>query len=78
MITQKTRHEVHSARSQLLIRRDASTNFWVTFTRNETNGVIPVRFAERAGFSAGAELCLELGLECENYGRQWVILSSAE
>jgi hypothetical protein len=66
--------EVHLARSAFLMRRDSSTNFWVTFRRSETNGVIPVRFAERAGFVAGAELDLELGLEIENYGRQWVVL----
>ena len=68
--------EVHSARSAFLMRRDSSTNFWVTFRRSQTNGVIPVRFAGRAGFVAGAELDLELGLEIKNYGRQWVVLKA--
>jgi hypothetical protein len=68
--------EVHSARSQVRMRHNSSTNFWVTFRRSQTNGVIPVRFADREGFAAGNEIRIELGLKITNYGRQWVVLKA--
>jgi hypothetical protein len=48
----------------------------VTFRRSQTNGVIPVRFADREGFAAGNEIRIELGLKITNYGRQWVVLKA--
>ena len=64
--------EVEVARSKVRLRQDPSTNFWVIF--KSAASMVPMRFATRAGFVAGSRLSIELRLEIENYGHQWVVL----